>query len=166
MQRPCYKCGAWQMWYVGRREPWVEGRRNQHAPTSPHPACLHASNAQPSGTLGTDSLCGLSRRVARTRLSVPHLIRSTPTTTSEQAKNSIFSKKISDLFSKEVDAALAKDQSFHRNISIREDMFSVETPDSVFAASSRNDDDLSYMSKSFGIASEGKVSHSASTVKR
>ncbi|GFH52518.1 hypothetical protein CTEN210_08994 [Chaetoceros tenuissimus] len=82
------------------------------------------------------------------------------------AKNSILSKKISDLFSQEVDAALAKDQSFHRNISIREDLFSVETPDSVFAASSRNNDDLSYMSKSFGIASEGNVSHSASTVKR
>ena len=65
-----------------------------------------------------------------------------------------------------MDAALAKDQSFHPNISIREDMFSVETPDSVFIASSRNNEDLSYMSKSVGIASEGAVSHSASTVKR
>ena len=65
-----------------------------------------------------------------------------------------------------MDAALKKDQLFHQHISIREDMFSVETPDSVFPASSRNNEDLSYMSKGVGIASEGAVSHSASTVKR
>ena len=65
-----------------------------------------------------------------------------------------------------MDAALAKDKSFHPNISNPEDMLSVETPDSVFAASIRNNEDLSYMSKSVGIASEGAVSHSASTVKR
>ncbi|GFH52517.1 hypothetical protein CTEN210_08993 [Chaetoceros tenuissimus] len=53
------------------------------------------------------------------------------------------------------------------NISNQEDMFSVESPDSVRLGSSKNDEEaLSYMSKSYDIASEGAVSHSASTVKR
>ena len=88
-------------------------------------------------------------------------------TTSEPVKNSILSKKISNPISEEVDSALKKDKSFRQNISIREDMFcSVQKPliDSVFPASSRNNEDLSYMSKSVGIASEGAVSHSASAV--
>ena len=54
-----------------------------------------------------------------------------------------------------------------RNRGIPEDMFSIETPESVFAASSRNDENLSYMSKSFNdFFSDSVVSSSASTVKR
>ena len=103
---------------------------------------------------------------ALSSVSTPSGLAGIGSTTSEQAKKiNPFEENINSIFT-EVDASLAKDQSFHPNISIREDVLRVETPDSVFAASSRNNEDLSYMSKSVGIASEGAVSHSASTVKQ
>ena len=70
------------------------------------------------------------------------------------------------MFSKEASIVLDKDD-FHRGVSNMENEFSVRTPDSVFGASSRNDEDLSYLTRSYnGTASQGVVSSSASTVKR
>lgn len=86
-------------------------------------------------------------------------------TTSEPTKQETL-KRISNIFSKEASATMDVDQ-FHRGVSNPENMLSVGTPDSVLGTSSRNGEDLSYLSTSFnGTASEGVVSSSASTVKR
>ena len=85
--------------------------------------------------------------------------------TSEPTRQAM-SKRISNIFSKEASTAMDKDQ-FHRGISNMENTLSVGTPDSVLGISSRNDEDLSYWSRSSnGIVSKGVVSSSASTVKR
>ncbi|GFH57438.1 predicted protein [Chaetoceros tenuissimus] len=64
-----------------------------------------------------------------------------------------------------LNTSMVKD-SFNCNIAGGEDLLSAGTPTSVFPASSRGDEDLSYMSKSWNNASLGAVSSSASTVKR
>ncbi|GFH53329.1 predicted protein [Chaetoceros tenuissimus] len=85
--------------------------------------------------------------------------------TSEPTKQETLTR-ISNIFSKEALATMDEGQ-FHRGISNAENALSIGTPDSVVGGSSRNDEDLSYWTRSSnGIVSQGAVSSSASTVKR